>query len=368
MLPLLIGNPIYRQTNLGAKHPLSIPRVSTALELIEALGWLDPARYLESRPASDAELARFHAPDYIDAVRRTEQSQQVSEADAQRYNIGRGGNAIHPAMFRRPATNCGASLMAVRHLMQAGQGIVHSPGGGTHHARAAKASGFCYFNDPVLAILELLDQGLDRVAYVDLDVHHGDGVEEAFRDEPRVFFASIHEAGRWPFTGVAHERGIGNLHNYPVPPGMNDDEFTLLVEEGVLPALQAFRPEALIIQAGADALLEDPLAKQALGNGSLWRAVDLLRPMAPRLLVLGGGGYNPWSVARCWAGIWGRLNGEKMPEILPPAAQGLLRRISWNHSTGRNPPPAWFETLADPWRGGPIRDSVRSLVQHSLAA
>lgn len=368
MAPLLISNPIYHHTNLGAKHPLSIPRVSTALDLIEALGWLDPAHYRESRAASEGELARFHAPDYIDAVRRAEETQQVSEADALRYNIGRGGNAIHSVMFRRPATNCGASLMAVRHLMQAGQDIVYSPGGGTHHARRAMASGFCYFNDPVLAILEFLDLGLDRVAYVDLDVHHGDGVEEAFRDEPRVFFASIHEAGRWPFTGAAHERGIGNLHNYPVPPGMNDDEFTLLVEEGVLPALQAFRAQALIIQAGADALLEDPLAKQALGNKALWHAVDLLRPMASRLLVLGGGGYNPWSVARCWAGIWGLLNGKAMPANLPPAAEALLRKITWNHSTGRNPPAAWFETLADPWRGGQIRDSVRMLVQQAVAA
>lgn len=361
MPPLLLGNEIYRHSSLGGKHPLSIPRVSTVIDLCDALGWLHAGNYAESRPATPQELARYHAPDYIAAVQRAERELAIDEADSIRYNLGRGGNPIYGTMFRRPATGVGGSLLAAAHLLKQ-PGIVHSPGGGTHHGRPAQASGFCYFNDPVLAILHWLDHGLARVAYVDLDVHHGDGVEEAFRRDPRVLFISVHEAGRWPRSGAAGEHGLGNLFNFPVPPGMNDSEMDLLVQEAILPLLHGFQPEGLVLQCGADALAEDPLGKQELSNLALWRAVAALKSLAPRLLVLGGGGYNPWSVARCWTGIWAVLNGWDIPDRLPAAAESLLRSLSWNRSAGRFPPEGWFTTLADAPRPGPLRSEVRAMV------
>ncbi len=362
--PLFIGNEIYRHSTLGGKHPLSIPRVSTVMDLVAALGWLQPGQYRESRPATPEQLLRFHREDYVAAVQAAERTLAISPEDSERYNLGRGGNPVYATMFRRPATGVGGSLMAAAHLLQQG-GIVYSPGGGTHHGRPAQASGFCYFNDPVLAILAMLDGGLSRVAYVDLDVHHGDGVVEAFADDPRVLVVSIHEAGRWPHSGRMEEEGAGNLFNYPVPPGMCDDEMDALIAEAVGPLVESFRPEALVMQCGADALADDPLAKQMLSNAALWRAVADLRDLAPRLLVLGGGGYNPWSVARCWTGIWAELNGLEKPDRLPPDAESLLRSLSWSRSVGRNPPEHWLTDLADAPRNGPVREEVRALLRRT---
>jgi acetoin utilization protein AcuC len=360
---VFLGNEIYRHSSLGGKHPLSIPRVSTVMDMVQALGWLEDGQYRESRPATPIQLARFHREDYIAAVQAAERTLTVSPEDSERYNLGRGGNPVYATMFRRPATGVGASLIAAQHLLQNGGGIVYSPGGGTHHGRPAQASGFCYFNDPVLAILAMLDAGLSRVAYVDLDVHHGDGVADAFAADPRVLVVSVHEAGRWPHSGQLDEEGAGNLFNLPVAPGMVDDEMRALVEEAIGPLVEGFRPDALVIQCGADALADDPLGKQTLSNGALWHAVAALKPLAPRLLVLGGGGYNPWSVARCWTGIWAELNGLEKPDRLPPAAENLLRDLNWNRSAGRHPPDHWFVTLADVPRHGPVRDAVRGLVR-----
>lgn len=362
--PLFIGNEIYRHSSLGGKHPLSIPRVSTVMDLVQALGWLKPAQYRESRPAIPEQLHRFHRPDYVTAVQTAERDLSISPERSERYNLGRGGNPIHATMFRRPATGVGGSLMAAAHLLEHG-GIVYSPGGGTHHGQPARASGFCYFNDPVLAILTLLDNGLNRVAYVDLDVHHGDGVADAFAKDSRVLVISVHEAGRWPHSGGLDDEGVGNLFNFPVPPGMVDDEMDALIDAAIGPLVEGFKPEALVIQCGADALAEDPLGKQLLSNGALWNAVASLKGLAPRLLVLGGGGYNPWSVARCWTGIWAELNGLDKPDRLPPAAESLLRSLSWNRAPGRSPPDHWFVTLIDTPRHGPLREEVRALLRRT---
>lgn len=366
MQPLFIGNEIYRHSSLGGKHPLSIPRVSTVIDLCRSLGWLPDAVYRESQPASFDDLATYHAPDYIAAVQRAERDLSLPEDESLRYNLGRGGNPIYATMFRRPATGVGASLMAARWLA-AHPGVIYSPGGGTHHGQQARASGFCYFNDAVVAIRHWLGRGLGRVAYIDLDVHHGDGVQEAFIADPRVLYVSVHEAGRWPFSGGHEVVGAGNVFNFPVPPAMNDDEMRFLLHEAILPLVQRFDPEALLIQCGADALAEDPLAKQQLGNGSLWEAVRLLAEQSPRVLVTGGGGYNPWSVARCWVGVWAQLNGLEIPDRLPAPAERVLSGLSWNRSAGRNPPEHWMRTLADSWRGGEIRQELRMMAAQARA-
>src|SRR5258708_5817841 len=296
--PILIGSEIYRHSVYGPKHPLSIPRVSSTLDLIDAMGWLDRERYVDSSVATSAEAARFRAPDYIEALRRAEAEGSVDAETKARYNIGRNGNPVFPEIFRRPATACGATLAAVD-LLAAG-GIVYSPAGGTHHGRPDRASGFCYFNDPVLGILKMLDRGLERILYIDLDAHHGDGVEDAFALDDRVLTVSVHEAGRWPNTGAAGERRGGMARNLPVSAGFNDSELGFIVEEALLPLGRWFRPEALLIQCGADALADDPQSGLMLSNRALWSAVGRLAGLAPRLLVLGGAGYHPWSAPPSW--------------------------------------------------------------------
>ena len=375
-----IGSDIYRTSGYGIRHPLAIPRVSTCIDLCCALDWLPAEAYVDSPLATAAELARFHDPAYIEALIETERSQRPAAAVRRRFNIGRDGNPIFPEMFRRPATACGGSILGAR-LVRDG-GAVYNPAGGTHHGRPDRASGFCYLNDPVLAILALLDGGLGRVLYLDVDAHHGDGVQAAFAEDGRVLTVSVHEAGRWPMptagqeggpapggaaSGCAADRAGGMARNLPVPRGFNDSEMAFLLEAAVLPLAEAFEPEAVVLQCGADALEEDPLSRLSLSNLALWQVVSAAKGMAPRLLVLGGGGYNPWSVGRCWAGVWATLNGFEVPDRVPAAAEAILRGLTWRHSRGRSPPVHWFTTLADQPRPGTIRPEVRAVARAVLA-
>ncbi|MCX7382232.1 MAG: acetoin utilization protein AcuC [Alphaproteobacteria bacterium] len=357
--PRYIGSEIYRRSSYGPKHPLAVPRVSVCTDLIRAMGWLDPAVYHDAPMAGDAELTRFHDADYIAALRRAEASQSVSAEDRARFRIGADGNPVYREVFSRPATSAGGVMLATR--LVAGGGIVHCPGGGTHHGRKDRASGFCYLNDSVLGISTWLDLGLTNIVYLDIDAHHGDGVQDAFHDDARVLTISIHEEKRWPFTGGADDRAGGAAWNFPVPAGFNDSEMRHLMVHAVLPLIRARRPQAIMLQAGADGLEEDPLARLSLSNNVHRGIASVLREMAPRLVVTGGGGYNPFTTGRCWAGIWAALNDIAIPDRLPADAEAVLRAVPYHRAIGRNPPAQWFTTLADPPRTGPIRGIIRDL-------
>jgi acetoin utilization protein AcuC len=359
--PKFIGSDIYRRSRYGDKHPLAIPRVSAVIDLCRSLGWLDDDVYIDSRLATRDELLTFHRADYLDALVRAESGETLSRDERRRFNIGLNGNPIFGEIFSRPATACGATLTAVE-MLSAGDGIVYSPAGGTHHGRPGHASGFCYLNDPVVGLLAFLEHGFDRVLYVDIDAHHCDGVQDAFHGDPRVLTLSIHEAGRWPNTGPAHDTADGSAINLPVEPGFNDTEMALLRDDVVIPVVDAFRPQVLFLQTGADALSEDPLSKLDLSNNAIWDFVASVAGLVPRTLIVGGGGYNPWSVARCWSGIWAGLNGFAVPDTLDGPAEAFLRSLSWNRAAGREPPDHWFTTIRDPARPGPVRRSTADLV------
>jgi acetoin utilization protein AcuC len=362
--PRFITSEIYRRSTYGPKHPLAIPRVSTVTDLVRALGWLDPAITYDSPMASEAQLRRFHCPDYLAALRAAEAAQSVPPDIRARFRIGADGNPVYREVFSRPAISAGGVMLAAR--LTAGGGIVHVPGGGTHHGRPDRASGFCYLNDPVLGLLEWLHHGLDNIVYLDIDAHHGDGVQDAFHDDPRVLTISIHESGRWPFSGASHDRAGGDARNFPVAPGFNDSEMRFLLHEAILPLIATRRPQAIMLQAGADALEEDPLARLSLSNNAHRAVVEAVMPLAPRLIVTGGGGYNPYTVARCWAVIWATLNGFPIPVRLPAPAEAVLRGLSYNRAAGRNPPDHWFTTLADAPREGPIRATTRDVAARAL--
>ena len=364
MLPQFIGSEIYRHSTYGASHPLAVPRVSSVTDLCRAMGWLPDEVFHTAPMATEAQVCRFHDPAYVAALRRAEAMQTVSEADRALYRIGAEGNPVYPEIYRRPMISAGGVLLAARLTAQGG--TVYCPGGGTHHGRRARASGFCYLNDPVLGILAWLDQGVDRVAYLDIDAHHGDGVQDAFADDPRVLTISIHEAGRWPRTGPATDRAGGAARNFPVPAGFNDTEMRTLLHGAVLPLIRAHRPKALFLQCGADGLEEDPLSRLALSNNAHWEVVAGVRALAPRLIVTGGGGYNPWSVARCWAGVWAVLNAIPVPPRTTPDAEAILRALRYNRAAGRNPPEHWFTTLRDAPREGIVRADVAALVAPAL--
>jgi acetoin utilization protein AcuC len=357
--PILIGSEIYRGSTYGPKHPLAIPRVSTTLDLIRAMGWVAPGQYLESPLATPEQLTRFHTPDYVAALMRAEAEQAVTPEIRARHHLGAHGNPVYREVFRRPATGAGGTMLAAR--LTAEGGVVHVPGGGTHHGMPDRASGFCYLNDAVLGLMGWLDAGLDNILYLDIDAHHGDGVELAFAEDRRVFTLSIHEAGRWPHTGLADDRAGGHARNLPVPEGFNDSEMDWLLRHAVLPLIRHLRPQAIMLQCGADAIEEDPLSRLALSNAAHRAFVAAIMPLAPRLIVLGGGGYNPWSVARCWAGVWATLNRIPIPPGIPQAAEAVLRGLDWSRAAGRNPPGHWFTTIADAPRPGQVRDEIRRL-------
>ncbi|MFB9149953.1 acetoin utilization protein AcuC [Roseovarius ramblicola] len=360
--PRFIGSDIYRGSSYGAGHPLSIPRVPTVIDLCRAMGWLPASQYINSPRARPQALTAWHTPAYIAALERAEAEGRVTPMTRARHHLGTLSNPVFPEMFRRPATAAGGSLLATDLI--AGGGVAYNPGGGTHHGMADRAAGFCYLNDPVLALKALLAQGLTRVAYVDIDAHHCDGVAAAFHGEPRVLMISTHEARRWPFTGALDDRAGSHAINLPLPRGTNDSGYTMALHEVILPALQAMRPQAIVLQCGADAVAEDPLSRLALSNNAHWATVAALRPLAPRLLVLGGGGYNPWSVARLWSGVWATLNDIDIPDRLPERARSLLAALTWTRRP-LMPPDALIDTLRDAPREGPITDDLRTAI-HSL--
>ncbi len=356
--PLMIGSEVYRGSSYGSQHPLRVPRVSTVLDLCRALDWLPPAHYRSSPRAKAAALTAWHTPAYIAALQTAEAAGQIKDSLRARHQIGTLSNPIFAQMFSRPATGAGGVLLAAELLAGAASGAVHVPGGGTHHGMPDHANGFCYLNDPVLGILALRRAGL-RVAYVDIDAHHADGVEHAFANTPEVLLISVHEEARWPFTGALTDAGCGNVFNLPVPRSYNDTEARAVLEGLILPRVAGHRADVVVLQAGADSLTEDPLSRLCLSSNAYRAALAGLRLLAPRLLLLGGGGYNPWSVGRLWTLLWADLAGYPVPEVLPAPAQAVLRALDWGGGGRAAPTEALLCTLTDPPREGMVRDQIK---------
>ena len=359
MTPRFIGSQIYRGSSYGVHHPLRVPRVPTVIDLSRALGWLPDAQYLTSPRAKPAALAAWHTARYLAALQQAEADGAVSPEIRDRHGLGTASNPVYPEVFRRPATAAGASIFAASLLKH--PGVIYSPGGGTHHGMPDRANGFCYLNDPALAILAFRQVGIQRIAYIDIDAHHCDGVAHGFADDTDVLMISVHEDRRWPFTGALADRGAGTVWNLPVPRGLNDTEMAAIQGQLIEPSVQTFAPQAIILQCGADAVLEDPLSRLSLSNNAHWAIVAAMMDAAPRLLVLGGGGYNPWSVGRLWTGVWATLNGHDIPSHLPDVAQKVLKSLQWTGQTRiKQPPASWVTTLADPPRPGPVGEVVAS--------
>ncbi len=306
--PLFIGSEIYRGSSYGMRHPLRVPRVSTVMDLARVLGWLPSDRFRISPRAKPAALALWHEPAYV-------------------ADLGTLSNPIFPEVYRRPATGAGGVMLAAE-LLAAKPGVIHVPGGGTHHGLPGRANGFCYLNDVVLGIKVLQRAGLSRVA-------------------------------RWPFTGLLGDAAGGSAFNLPVPKGYNDSEARAVLHDLILPRVEEFRPQALVVQCGADSLLEDPLSRLSLSNCAYLEALRALLPLAPRVLVLGGGGYNPWSVGRLWTAIWGLVSGQELPDALPGDAQAVLAALGWGGGGRPDPEPQMRTTLLDTSREGPVRPEIR---------
>lgn len=301
----MVGERLARY-GFGDGHPFGPDRHAAFLREFEARGLGARVQLLEPRIASYDEILSFHSANYVDFVRERSQSGH-GYLDA-------GDTPAFRGVYEAAAAVVGATLLAAESIMAGECRRAFVPIAGLHHAGRDRAAGFCVFNDCGVAI-ELLRHrsGLKRVAYVDIDAHHGDGVFYAFEDDPEVIFADVHEDGRYlyPGTGAAHETGRGAAEgtklNLPVPPGADDAVFDAEWPK-VLAHLERFEPQFILLQCGADSVEGDPITHLRFSAAAHARAARDLRALAERLghgrvLALGGGGYNRANLASAWNGV-----------------------------------------------------------------
>jgi acetoin utilization protein AcuC len=292
---------------LSESHPLHPVRLDLTMRLARSLGVLEDVELLVPAPAPDEEVRRIHVPSYLDAVRRA-----PIDGDDPAHQLGTSDNPIFEGMHEASALVCGGSLAAAREIAEGRADRAVNIAGGLHHAMADHAWGFCVYNDCAVAISWLLDHGYDRIAYLDTDVHHGDGVQAAFYDDDRVLTISMHQHPRtlWPGTGFASELGRGTASgtavNLALPPGTRDAGWQRAFHAVVPSLLGAFRPQILVTQCGVDTHHEDPLAELALSVDGHRAIYQHLRRLATeysdgKWLALGGGGYGLYrAVPRSW--------------------------------------------------------------------
>ncbi|MBB5808597.1 acetoin utilization protein AcuC [Saccharothrix ecbatanensis] len=293
--------------DLGSDHPLNPVRLDLTIRLATALGVLDGVDLVTPEPATDAEIERVHEPSYLSAV----QAAPMAGWDVG-HGLGTADNPVFARMHEASALVVGGSLAAARKIASGEADRAVNIAGGLHHAMPDHAAGFCVYNDCAVAISWLLDNGFDRIAYIDVDVHHGDGVQTAFYDDPRVLTVSVHQSplSLWPGTGRAAELGgkgaEGASVNLALPPGTGDQAWLRAFDATVPALLKVFRPQVLVTQCGVDTHREDPLADLALtvdGHRAIYyRLRELAEETANgRWLALGGGGYELLRVVpRSW--------------------------------------------------------------------
>jgi len=346
------------------EHPMAPVRLDLTMRLARSLGVLDQVELLAPEPAAEPELLSVHSADYLAAVRTASQDPGYLG-----YGLGSADNPVFEGMYDAAALIAGGSRLAARLVWQGEAEHAVNIAGGLHHAMPGSAAGFCVLNDVVLAIRELLAAGAQRVAYVDVDVHHGDGVQAAFYDDPRVLTISLHQDPRtlYPGTGMADEIGIGAAAgtsvNLPLPPGTADDGW-LRGFHAVVPGLvSAFSPDVLVTQCGCDTHHEDPLADLALtvdGQRAAYAALHRLAHTAAhgRWLALGGGGYG---VLRCVPRAWTHLLAEatgrpiRPEQEIPQSWSDDLRKRGVNGELprwmgeGRDPAPQPWQPGGESW-------------------
>ncbi len=325
MTTALVHSEEWMRFDYGPEHPLRMERLGLTWRLMEAYGLTTrPGIVVRApEPADEQEILAFHTEEYL-SVLKAANSGAVPAAVVCRYGLGPGDNPVFPGLWDAARLVAGGSLLAARLVADGEVTRAFHFAGGLHHAMPDRASGFCYVNDAVLAILHLRARGL-RVAYVDIDAHHGDGVQAAFYDDPNVLTISTHERGDrlFPGTGFVEEMGAGEGRGFSVNLPLDvltDSEVYLPAFEAVVPPLlQAFAPDVVVAQLGIDSHRTDPLTHLALDVQGFARAVSRLVALAPRLVALGGGGYDIGNVARAWTAAWAAMNRIELPAELPEA-------------------------------------------------
>lgn len=333
-----VYEPALSAYTLSESHPFKPIRLELTRSLLHALGLLSAEQEVPPLPLDEALLYSVHDSRYIEAVKAVSEGKRVPQAYT--YGLGTADNPIFPHMHAIVVRVCAATVTAVE-LVASGQAErALNLAGGLHHALANKASGFCIYNDLALGITYAVARYGWRVAYLDLDVHHGDGVQWLFYERPEVMTISLHESGRYLFPGTGHTfelgkgAGRGTSVNVPLEPFTEDDSFLECFEAVVPAALEAFRPDLIVLQAGADMHRYDPLADLVLSTHAFWQSYRRVSELADRycqgrLVATGGGGYDPYrTVPRVWALLWAALSRQPAPEGIPEAWRARWQPLS----------------------------------------
>jgi acetoin utilization protein AcuC len=320
----LVYSDAFTRFDYGPEHPLRMERLGLTWRLMQAYGLtaLDGMVLREPEPADEAAIRAFHTEQYIDVLKAADAGRAPREAPL--FGLGPGDNPVFPGVWQVARLIAGGSILAADVVARGDVDRAFHFAGGLHHAVQNRASGFCYVNDAVLAIMRLRAQGF-RVAYVDIDAHHGDGVQHAFYEDPYVLTVSTHERGDrlFPGTGFVDEvgegAGVGYAVNLPLEAFTDSDTYLTAFDAVVPPIVRAFRPDAIVAQLGIDSHRTDPLTHLALDIQGFAAAVETILGLAPRIVALGGGGYDVRNVARAWTVAWAIMNGVELTPELPRA-------------------------------------------------
>ena len=319
---------IAKAYDFGSSHPLRPERVLLTYDHIRDLGLGALIEEVSSRSATGAEIAAVHDDDFIAMVKAIDAG-EVDEREGLEFGLGTPDDPIFAGMHRASAAVCGASITAAELVASGRFQHAFNPAGGLHHARRREASGFCIYNDPAAALAKVLEMQPEwRVMYVDVDVHHGDGVQWIFYDEPRVLTVSLHQSGRYLYPGTGFEdetgtgEGAGTSINVPLLPLTGEDDYLWALDRVLTEAATAFRPHLVLTQLGADTHYNDPLANLGLTMPAYPRMAQVLHRVAHdlcenRWVATGGGGYQAETVVpKVWTIHFAEMCGA--PDLIPP--------------------------------------------------
>jgi len=301
--------------DFGPDHPFKPERATKTFDLCTRYGVLNyPWMKVVAPEAIDETLLTlYHEPAYVALLKEATRG-HVSVEMLER-GLGTADTPILKGIYEWSLKAAGGTYRAVQDILAGRVQTAFNLLGGFHHARRGAAEGFCYINDVVIALKASFQKAPDlRIAFVDFDAHHGNGVQEAFYDDPRLLFLSVHETGKtlYPWSGNETETGSGPGEGYtvniPLEPGSDDEVYAFVLDEAVFPVLKAFRPDFMVVEIGADTLISDPLTHLKLTNNGYQKAVRGIMPICRKILALGGGGYDLYRTARCWTLAWAILN------------------------------------------------------------
>ncbi|EKG13181.1 Histone deacetylase superfamily [Macrophomina phaseolina MS6] len=304
-----------------AGHPMKPHRIRMAHSLIMNYGLYKKLEIYRAKPASKFEMTQFHTDEYVDFLQKVTPDNMDNFAKEQsKFNVG-DDCPVFDGLFEYCGISAGGSMEGAARLNRGKCDVAVNWAGGLHHAKKSEASGFCYVNDIVLGIIELL-RFKQRVLYIDIDVHHGDGVEEAFYTTDRVMTVSFHKYGEYfPGTGELRDIGVGNgkhyAVNFPLRDGITDETYKGIFEPVIKAVMDWYRPEAVVLQCGGDSLSGDRLGAFNLSMRGHANCVRFVKSFNLPTLVLGGGGYTMRNVARTWAYETGQLVGSELGPQLP---------------------------------------------------